>query len=297
MKNMLFYYGWLNSFNSATNSWTNEKVAQDLAKYDILIFGDGLQTPTHGDYSNTEIIIPRIKELHPDVLIFGYVTINQNYSQFKDKVDDWDDLGVHGVFGDEAGFDYGTTSTNGRDAFNDKMDYIHSMVSANIAFVNAWKLEHVYGSNNDASYPDSTWNPDGVNSAMTADDWYLFESLAIDSNENYESHTQWRDRTKGSFPGYTAAVSIIADTKSDGQDRFDFIHASAMMKGLDAVGSSDTGYGATNSKSKMWTRPTMLKGTSGGHEQDGSKYLTYMDNGRYILDFTSGSEDVTIEVY
>lgn len=297
MQDMLIYYGWLNSYNSATNNWSNEACSQDFSRYSILCFGDGLQTPTHGDYSNTEIIIPRIMTLNPNAKIFGYVTLNQSFSNFKDKVDDWDDLDVHGIFIDEAGYDYGSSSTNGRAAFNDKMDYIHSQVSSNIAMINAWKLEHIWGTNSDASYPDSTWNPDGVDPNINEDDWYLFESLAIDSNEAYETHTQWRDRVRGTFPGSCAAVSIIGDGKSDGQDRFDFIYTSAHMKNLDAVGSSDVGYGATNSKSKMWDRPAMLKGVSPGHIADGVKYYSYMEDGRYILDFTASSEDVTIDKY
>ena len=54
--NLLIYYGWINSFNSSVNSWTNEKVAQDMAKYDLIVLGDGVQDSGHGDYSNTEII-------------------------------------------------------------------------------------------------------------------------------------------------------------------------------------------------------------------------------------------------
>ena len=55
---LLVYDGWLNSFNSAVNGWDNEKVAQDMARYDIIVLGDGLQSPSHGDWrpspANTE---------------------------------------------------------------------------------------------------------------------------------------------------------------------------------------------------------------------------------------------------
>lgn len=301
MKNLLIYYGWLNSFNSAQHSWNNEKVAQELAKYGLLVFGDGLAASTHGDYSNTKIILPRIKELNPEALIFGYVSVNQTYANFKTKVDEWAhaDIDAHGIFLDEAGYDYGTSSTNGRDAFNDKLDYLHSKGMK--AFINAWKPEHCLGVENDASYPNTTWNPDEIDSNVMADDWYLLESFAIDSNENYESASQWKSRAEKAreYGVSLAACSVIGDAKSDGQDRMDFIWVSGLMWNLDAVGSSDTLYGASSAKSKMWDRPDgVLSAESGAYvENDSNVYYRYMTDGRYKLDFSSGSEASAIEVF
>ena len=31
-KNLLIYYGWLNSYNSADNGWDNENVAQSMSE-------------------------------------------------------------------------------------------------------------------------------------------------------------------------------------------------------------------------------------------------------------------------
>mgnify|MGYP001228375831 CR=1 FL=1 len=42
-QNILFYYGYPNSFNSLINGWVNEKVAQDMANYDIVVLGDGVE--------------------------------------------------------------------------------------------------------------------------------------------------------------------------------------------------------------------------------------------------------------
>ena len=305
MKNLLIYYGWLNSFNSATHSWNNEKVAQELAQYGILVFGDGLQTSTHGDYSNTQIIIPRIKVLNPNAKIFGYVSVNQTYANFKTKVDDWNTLGVHGIFFDEAGYDFGTTSTNGRIPFNDKVDYVHSRSSANLCFVNSWNSDHVLNEDNDTSYPNTTWNPDLVNSNLTSDDWYLLESFAITSTETYESMSQWDSRGQKIKEEdiNVAAVSVIADGKSDGAARFDFIYVSALMWQLDAVGSSDTGYGATNSKSQMWSRPDVSRLEEEWEDpvnslpSNGNETYRYLNYGKLTLDFTSTSESATIDIY
>ena len=303
MKNMLIYYGWLNSYDSGNNSWNNEKVAQALAKFDILVFGDGLAASTHGDYSNTKVIIPRIQELNPNAKIFGYTTVSQTYANYKTEVDEWDntDFKVDGVFLDEAGYGdpNATSGNNGRIPFNDKVDYAHS--KGFLVFANAWKPDHILDTTNDTSYPNSTWNPDGIESNLNSDDWYLLESFAIDSNENYESATQWKDRGEkaNEYDINIAACSVIGDGATDGQDRFDFIYTSALMHGLSAVGSSDTSYGASSAKSKMWARPDVsrLVDNSGSISSDGNKYFKYNQGNRLELDFSSGSESSTIEVY
>jgi len=304
-KNLLVYYGWLNSFNSAVNGWNNEKVAQELSKYHLLVFGDGIQSSGHGDYSNTTTIIARIKELNPNAQIFGYVTVNQTFANLKTKVDEWATLGIHGIFMDEAGYDYGTSATNGREAFNDKVDYIHSKEM--ICFANAWKAQYILGTENDASYPNTTWNPNLVESNLSEDDWCLMESFAIKSDKSYESASQWASRGDewneyaATYGIKLAGNSVINDSDANGQDKFDFIYVSACLWALDAVGSSHDNYGASSATSKFWDRPDVdvgeIKTENPVVEDDGNKYLRYFEYGRMILDFTSSSEDSTIEKY
>lgn len=310
MKNLLIYYGWLNSFNSATNSWNNESVAQELAQYNLLVFGDGIQSSTHGDYSNTSVIIPRIKALNTNSLIFGYVTVNQTFANFKTKVDEWDTLNVHGIFMDEAGYDYGSSSTNSREEFNRKVDYIHSKDMN--CFANAWKIQHVLGIENDASYPNTSWNPNLVESNLYDSDWYLMESFAINSSGNYESKTQWKSRGdecaeyEEEYGINLAACSVISDSDSAGQSKFNFIYTSACMFSIAAVGSSDTNYGASSANSKMWTRPNVYHVVNNENiysvnvqldVSDSDVYHRYFNKGRMKVDFSSGFETSTIEDY
>jgi hypothetical protein len=120
-KDILIYYGYLNSFNSGVNAWVNEAVAQDFSKYRIIVFGDEVEVPTHPDYANTQIIIPRIKALNPSCLIFGYIAANQVLANFKTKTDQWNTLQIHGIMMDMSGYDFGVT----RAQFNVMLDYIH----------------------------------------------------------------------------------------------------------------------------------------------------------------------------
>ncbi len=309
---LLIYYGWLNSFNSAENSWNNELVAQDMAKYNYLIFGDGVQNPAHGDYSNTQTIIPRVQALNQRAKIFGYVTANQTIVNFKTKVDQWETLGVDGIFIDEAGYDYGTT----RSGFNDMVDYVHDQDNASICFVNAWNLDHILGTDNDPSYPNSTYNTTSGSSNLTEDDWCLLESFPINtsafiSTGGYEGKAEWANRglaasnKRYEYGINLAGVGVINNDNANGQDLFNFGFVSAMMWNLDVYGTSDTYYGASSASVHYWDRPrTEGLGREWGISPsvqmdlvDTDVYHRYLDYGRLSLDFSSSAQEAEIKKF
>jgi len=311
--NLLIYYGYPNSFNSGVNVWTNEKVAQDMAKYGLIVLGDEVQNPSHPDYTNSQIIIPRIKALNPNILIFGYVSINQSYSNFQTKVDQWDTLQVNGIFCDESGYDYGSVATNGRMAFNQKVDYIHGKTYSKLAFTNAWNIDNNLGTTNDASYPNTTWNPDLIASTLTENDWFLLESFPINTtaysgNNGYESKTDWATRGvkaqnhRVTYGINLASVGIINNTNDNGQALFDFHYISSCMFALEAVGTSDTSYGSSSATVTFWTRPDisemgriwMLSTTIQIDALDNDIYLRYVDFGQLKLDFSTSAETYLI---
>lgn len=306
---VIFYYGWLNSFNSSINAWSNEKVAQDFARYRIVVLGNGLQDPTHGDYANTAAIVPRIKQLNPRTLVFGYVSCNQSLANFQTKVDQWEDLEIDGIFIDEGGYDYGSVDTNSRSAFNTKVDYVHGQTHSKLCFVNAWNMDHIIGTADDTSYPNSTWNSTELSSKLTSNDWYLLESFAINtasysSNSGYESKTDWALRgSKAIAHRYTyginlCGVGVINNDNSNGQGLFNFLYYSALMWALDAIGSSDTYYGASSATVTFWTRPNTqgmgrvwsLSPSVLVDSSDSDIYYRYTDYAKLSLDFSSGAQ-------
>ena len=261
-KNLLIYYGWLNSFNSADNGWNNENVAQAISKYNVIAFGDGIQDPSHGDFANSQIIINRIKEINPAILIFGYVTVNQSLTDFTTKTKQWDNLKVHGIFMDEAGYDYSKT----RIELNSRIDVVHSQEDANTCFLNAWNIDNIVGIEEDPSYLNSSFNPGLVDSNVDIDDWYLLESFAVNTdsysaNGGYASKTDWHARGNKAVEKHVeyglnlASIGIINDDNAEGQSLFDFAHMSALAYNLDANGTSDSNYGASSAKTKYWERP------------------------------------------
>ena len=300
---LLVYYGWLNSFNSATNSWDNEKVAQDLCKYSIIVIGDGIQNPLHGDYANTQIILPRIKALNTKCIIFGYVSSNQLLANFQTKVTQWNTLQVHGIFIDEAGYDFGTT----RAQFNERLDYVHSMTYSNLVFANAWNSDHVIGTANDVSFPNSTYNPSLVASKLTNNDWILLESFPINTTAygtGYEPKADWLARGakivthRYNFGINIAANGVINNDNLSGSNLFKFGFISALMFSLEAFGTSDTNYGASSAAVVRWTRsdvsnigktydvaPSVTVDSS-----DSDVYYRYLQNCIMSLDFSTGAQ-------
>jgi len=305
-KDVLFYYGWLNSFNSAVNGWNNEKVAQDMAKYGIIIFGDGVQDPAHGDYANTSIIIPRIKILNPEALIFGYVTTNQDFSSFQTKTDQWNSLQVNGIFLDESGYDFGRT----RAEFNQRVDYVHGKIYSNVAFANAWFLDHILGTNNDPSYPNSTYNNLEVESTLTADDWILLESFCVDDTygTKYEPKAQWLSRLelaseKRQIYGVNlAAVSTISNGSGAADALFSFSYVSSLMLACEGFGTSDVDYAAGTARVDFHTRPNTfnmgkifsLFPSVAQDLIDVDIYHRHVEFGKLSLDFSTGAQTATI---
>lgn len=310
-QDLLIYYGWLNSFNSATNSWTNEKVAQDMSKYGLIVIGNGLQDPSHGDYSNTQIIIPRIKALNPSCLIFGYVSVNQSLTNFQTKVDQWNTLQVHGIFMDEAGYDYGKT----RSEFNDRVDYVHAKTHSNVAFANSWNTDHILGTANDASYPNTTYNSSLTASKLNSNDWILLESLAINTTAysgtgGYESKTDWAVRCskaialRSTYGVNFASCGIINNDNANGLKLFEFLFTSSLMFSLDANGSSDTNYAASSAAVTYWQRPFInlfnyysLSPTVSVDVNDADVYIRYTDFAKFLLDFSSSAQLSGITIF
>ena len=306
--NLLIYYGWLNSFNSAVNQWNNEKVSQEMAKYDLLVFGAGLQDPSHGDYANTVAIINRIKVLNSNTLIFGYVTTKETLANFQTKTTQWNTLGIHGIFLDEAGYDYGTIRTD----FNTRVDYVHNRSSVKKCFVNAWNEDHIIGVVNDPSYPNSTYNSGSTASKLNSNDWYLLESFAVNTdfytgNNGYCDKATWSTRgdkavaRRTTFALKAAAVGIVNDSNVSGQALHDFAYRSALAYELDGHGTSDTSYGAGTAASKWWDRPSprgipqaMTGVTVVADANDSDVYMRYTNNMKVLVDHSIGAQTSSI---
>jgi hypothetical protein len=298
----LVYYGWPSVFNALGS---NEAVAKEMARYGLIVLGAGLQDPSHGDYANTQIIISRIKALNPSALIFGYVATTEVIATFQTKVGQWNTLGVHGIFFDVAGYDYGTNRAD----FNTRVDYVHGLATANLCFVNAWNMDHIIGTTNDASYPNSTFNPGLVASNLTETDWYLLESFPVNTtafsgNAGYEAKVEWAARGvkaighRATYGINLAALGVIDNASSSGQALFNFLFISSLEFSLEASGSSDTNYASGSAAVYFWNRPSVVElGVEWSINpsvqvdvSDADVYWRYVERGRLMLDFSTAAQ-------
>jgi hypothetical protein len=307
-KDLLVYYGYLNSFNSAVNGWNNELVAQDLAHYSVCVFGDGVANPSHPDYANTVIIIARLKALKPDIQIYGYVAAAQTIASFQTKVNEWDGLSVDGIFIDEAGYDYGVT----RDGLNSCIQLIRSKTYAKLCFVNSWNMDHVLGTTNDVSYPNSTYNPELHASLLDSRDTYMLESFVVNTdaysgNNGYATQSDFLVRgnkavsLSNQFGVSLAALNVINNANASGQQYFNFCYNAAVMYGLELSGTSDQAYAASSAAVKFWDRPkkrhigrtnsiAVLQSIS-----DSDICIRYGEHARVVLDWSAGAQTSIIE--
>lgn len=303
-EDLLIYYGWLSAFNLHYN---NELAAQNFCQYEMVVFGNGVADPAHPDYANAVIIINRIKELKPHIKLWGYVAVTETLADFKTKVNWWYDLGVFGIFVDSAGYDYGTPATNGREAFNEKIDYVHDKAICNAVFANAWNSDHILGTANDPSYPNSTWNPNLEESHLGNYDYILLESFPINTSAwtpGYEDKAEWYARAekilghRKTYGVNLAAVGIINNANPDGQDLFDFGYISALMLTLQAFGTSDDYYGASSAEVHWWDRSNIigleydwvLDYVIKEDANDADIYWRFMNYGKLMLDFSVGAQ-------
>lgn len=305
---LLFYYGYLNSFNSAVNGWDNEKVALDMAKYNICIFGDGVQNPTHPDYANTQVILARLKVIKPEILIYGYVAAAQTIANFQTKTDQWDTLHVDGIFIDEAGYDFGVS----RDTLNTQIIHIRSKTYANKCFVNSWNMDHIIGTANDVSYPNSTYNISLHASLLDNRDIYLLESFSVNTtsysgNNGYAVQADVLARgnkavsLSKTYGIQIATLGVIDDASSSGQSLFNFAYHSCLVFGFEYEGTSSVNYGSSTAAVNFWNRPkikhigrtndiTVVQTTS-----DTDLVIRFGPRAKCVLDFSSGAQTSYIQ--
>lgn len=165
---LLIYYGIPLGVNA---TWDTNKAAAVFAKYDVIVFGEGLEEKKHTFHVSTKEIIPLIREGNPNVKIYGYVDldvkkINYPNEVLFDKTDKWKSMGADGIFLDDAGYDFLVS----RERLNTIIKYIHDQELS--AFVNAWKPDDVMG-----NAVDEKFNPKGEKTLMDERDIYLLEDL------------------------------------------------------------------------------------------------------------------------
>jgi hypothetical protein len=197
LEKVCLYYGWPIGIQG---TWSVDAAVSIYKNYDIVIFGDTYQNPEHEAYAQTTEILTKLHQVAPKTRIVGYVPIGMSpswkdscldMSVLKERVDMWVMLGVNGIFLDEFGYDYKVT----RARQNEIVSYCHN--KGLFVFANSWNPEWCF--NNEPMeigwIEDFEPNPEGLESVLNQNDYYLFENMFYSVNSTthkMESVDVWR---------------------------------------------------------------------------------------------------------
>lgn len=243
-KQLCIYYGWPSHVNGSSGDV--DAAISHFSKCDLLVIGDGIAYPAHGDHASAYIIISALRLAGKEV--FGYSdlgvsTKNLPISTIKSEVDAWRTMGASGIFLDDAGYDYGVTRLR-QSAI---VDYIHN-AGMNV-FINAWEIDDVLGDLDEAG---------GISpSRLAAGDVYLAESWLV-GDSAFQSLPAWAikaekalayTRTKGvRIAGVSTTMLNKAITNDINTNKFKMGFYGAAMYNLAAWQWTDISYSADNSK-------------------------------------------------
>ena len=183
LKPLLVYYGCPIAYKGLWN--TAAVISEIAANYSVWVVGDTYGDPGHEEYATTTAIVSGVRSA--GVKVYGYVPTGQNTSgltlaQMQVRVDQWDTVGVDGIFLDEFGFDYANTRTRQKDI----VDYVHGKGLPYCA--NAWTAEDFMCDNvSELPWPSGDWryqnfvtgNPTNIALPRNPTDSYLIENFCF----------------------------------------------------------------------------------------------------------------------
>lgn len=261
---LAIYYGYPSLVNGANGD--AEKAASVFGKYDVVILGDGLEFPDiqfggypAGDpeeHQKVLRIIGAVRERTPGTRFYGYVCLGEIRSpngekisltpkQLEERVRLWKQMGVVGIFLDEAGYDFSVVS---RERQNMAVRIIHELGLS--TFMNAYFLDHLFSLEDKLPHADGTSkNPDHVPPLLDRRDLFLLESFQV-RNGNYESVSEWQARLNLALQYRRRyAARIFATTTTTQQEpfsaeKFNYAWWTASLYGLDGFGWGEPNFAA-----------------------------------------------------
>lgn len=255
-KLLAVYYGFPSLVNGARGDLNI--AASTFAEYDIVIFGDGLEftdvnstrrPPGAGlqEHENTKKIIELLKESKRKTLVYGYIdlgnTQNLPLTEIENRARLWANMGVAGIFLDEAGYDYGVTRTRQTDVI--KM--IHNLKLQ--AFLNAYNLEDLFGAKVVPLNKVGGGNPTGKPSILGNNDLVLLESFQIRNGEvdnDYQKKLSQAVKYRKKFKVKLLGVTTTLPGQNFNQAQYDFAWSTAILWGIDGFGWGEPNYSSSN---------------------------------------------------
>jgi hypothetical protein len=241
---LAIYYGYPSVVNGAAGDV--EKAAKAFSTYDVVVLGDGVEfadqrsdrtPPGVGAEENQKArsIIAALAQRRPAVKVFGYICLGDSQKlseqEIQRRVQLWKEMGVSGIFLDEAGYDWTIID---RKRQNAAVGYIHGLGLS--AFLNAFYPKDLFSRDDLLGK-----NPDHVAPLLDGRDLFLLESFQV-KNGAYEEVSEWKERVNQAVASRSQyRSSIFAVTTNQENSPFDplkFAYAwwSAWLYDLDGFG-------------------------------------------------------------
>jgi hypothetical protein len=249
-KKLAVFYGWPSTVNGAGGNVAD--AVNTFKVYDLVVFGTGIEEPTHGDHANVVSIIN-----HPDMAnteVYGYIDAVLDLDDIQTKIDLWAEMGVKGIFMDRFGYDFGVS----RDKQRTIVWSIHRSRSGNTntklkAFVNGWNPDDVF-----SPAVDPVNNPSGKDPRLNSKDWYMAESFVImdgeydDSDLDTNGTKDWQDKATKlanyrNIRGTKIAAITTYDNRPYDSNKADFSYNASVLNTFDAWGWGEPYFSAGDS--------------------------------------------------
>jgi hypothetical protein len=255
------YYGYPSLVNGAAGDLS--RASSEFLRYDVLILGDGLQldprdgaTDADNERARARRVIGLLRAAPRGPEIFGYVDLGDTQRLSDDEVvrriEAWAAIGAHGVFLDEAGYDFGVT----RERQNLAVRAAHARGMS--VCLNAFRPGDVFGTEAVPLNARGGGNPRGVAPLLTARDGFLLESFAVVDGRP-EATDALLARSRIALAGretYGTRVFAVATAGSDpGWPLAEYGWWMAAALGIDAYGWGMPAYSAVTSALPWVPRP------------------------------------------
>lgn len=238
---LAFYYGFPSRVNDSGGDV--KKATQVFKEYDILVFGNTLDSPSNQDHAPSKTIMSNLKEY--GARVYGYIDLcydGGNYcsglplSEIYSSTDRWAAMGAEGIFFDQVGFEYSVS----RDRLNAAIDYVHSQGLS--AFINAWDPDDVF-----SETVHDKFNPSGAPPHLGPNDYFLHESFAVTLNE-YQDPAFLIEKSEKALKWkklYGTKMATVNTTAFSNppfeQEKADYVWWMTLLYGFDAMAWGETG--------------------------------------------------------
>ena len=263
---LAIYYGYPSLVNGANGDV--EKAANVFSRYDLVILGDGLEFPDKQfaryptgepeEHQKVLRIITAVRDRGSGTRFFGYVCLGEiqfrkgekislTPEQLEERVRLWKQMGVAGIFLDEAGYDFAVVT---RERQNMAVRIVHQLGLS--AFMNAYFVDHLFSREDNLRYAaGGAKNPEHLPPLLDRRDLFLLESFQV-RDGNYESAPEWQARVdlalkyRQRYGAHIFATTTTTEQEPFSAEKFNYAWWTALLYDLDGFSWGEPHFAALN---------------------------------------------------